>query len=150
MNFPFLKSHSCNFILHVLTTRGLDSRPALCVCMCVCVCASSYPVAPRQCSALPSSSIGFPGSCKSSSYRPMSSLPFGFSSWRRSPSTPPEPAADEEDSTGHTSQSSLFAHADARLLSTSATSAAHREPTRSFIPGSARDHLCKFLPLKPP
>ena len=33
MIFPFLKSHSCNFILHVLTTRGLDSRPALCVCV---------------------------------------------------------------------------------------------------------------------
>ena len=61
---------------------------------------------------------------------------------------PPQPALEgereeEEESTGHTSQSSRFAHADARLLSTSATSAIHREPTRSFIPGSARDHLCK-------
>ncbi|RYP06281.1 hypothetical protein DL765_009552 [Monosporascus sp. GIB2] len=71
----------------------------------------------------------------------MSGSSFGFSSWRRPPSAPTQPTP-EEDVLGRQTQSSRFAQADARLLSSSASSAGHRDPTRrSFIPGSARDHL---------
>ncbi|RYP70176.1 hypothetical protein DL769_005055 [Monosporascus sp. CRB-8-3] len=73
----------------------------------------------------------------------MSGSSFGFSSWRRPPSVPSQ-SAPEEDVLGRQTQSSRFAQADARLLSSSASSAGYRDPTRrSFIPGSARDHLCK-------
>ncbi|RYO80188.1 hypothetical protein DL766_001285 [Monosporascus sp. MC13-8B] len=71
----------------------------------------------------------------------MSGSSFGFSSWRRPPSAQSQPTP-EEDVLGRQTQSSRFVQADARLLSSSASSAGHRDPTRrSFIPGSARDHL---------
>ncbi|RYP90556.1 hypothetical protein DL770_003318 [Monosporascus sp. CRB-9-2] len=71
----------------------------------------------------------------------MSGSSFGFSSWRRPPSTPSHPTP-EEDVLGRQTQSSRFAQADSRLLSSSASSAGHRDPTRrSFVPGSARDHI---------
>lgn len=37
--------------------------------------------------------------------------------------------------------------ADSRQFSSSLGSPTHREPTRSFIPGSVQDHLCKFSAL---
>ncbi|RYP49800.1 hypothetical protein DL768_004587 [Monosporascus sp. mg162] len=71
----------------------------------------------------------------------MSGSSFGFSSWRRPPSAPSQ-STPEEEVLGRQTQSSRFAQADARLLSSSASSTGHRDPTRrSFIPGSVRDHL---------
>ncbi|KAK8139760.1 hypothetical protein PG984_000883 [Apiospora sp. TS-2023a] len=67
----------------------------------------------------------------------MSAPNFGFSSWRRaSPSAPSQ--REPEDIPV---QSPRPAFADPRLLSSSVNSNGFREPTRSFIPGSVRDHL---------
>ncbi|KAK8048939.1 sulfate transporter family protein [Apiospora phragmitis] len=70
----------------------------------------------------------------------MSAPNFGFSSWRR-----PSPSAqDQREPEDIPVQSSPRpAYADPRLLSSSVNSNGFREPTRSFIPGSVRDHLCK-------
>ncbi|KAI0022229.1 cyclic nucleotide-binding domain-containing protein [Xylariomycetidae sp. FL0641] len=64
----------------------------------------------------------------------------GFTWRRRSPSTGSYQGPESEG--GRTSShSARFAPADLRLLSSSVGSPGHREPTRSFIPGSAQDHL---------
>ncbi|KAK9771345.1 putative Sulfate transporter family protein [Seiridium cardinale] len=75
----------------------------------------------------------------------MSVPAFGISSWRkRSPSlvsrTGPEDIPGQMSSSNPQSRP---VHPDARLLSSSVSSTNHREPTRSFVPGSAREHLCK-------
>ncbi|ORY66376.1 sulfate transporter family-domain-containing protein [Pseudomassariella vexata] len=71
----------------------------------------------------------------------MSSVPFGFTSWRRrSPSITSQPCSRDIPRTQSPSQVQR-GQADARLLSSSVSSLGYREPTRSFIPGSARDRL---------
>lgn len=74
----------------------------------------------------------------------MSVPTFGFSSWRRrsasiTSGTGPEDIPGRTNSP--TSHSRSTNYPDPRLLSSSVASASHREPTRSFVPGSARDHL---------
>ncbi|KAI1872834.1 uncharacterized protein JN550_003708 [Neoarthrinium moseri] len=66
----------------------------------------------------------------------MSATPFGFSSWRkRSPSAASRSASqDIPGAAASPGQVSRLANPDARLLSSSVSSAGHREPTRSFIP----------------
>ncbi|TGJ81782.1 hypothetical protein E0Z10_g6983 [Xylaria hypoxylon] len=60
----------------------------------------------------------------------MSVPSFGFS-WARRP--------DDEEPAQH--QARTTSGADSRQFSSSFSSSAHREPTRSFIPGSVQDHL---------
>ncbi|KAL7629414.1 hypothetical protein AAE478_000934 [Parahypoxylon ruwenzoriense] len=75
----------------------------------------------------------------------MAASPFAFSSWRRrSPSVTSQP--DPVDVPGQIfspNQSSQMAPGDSRPLSSSLSSSGfmYREPTRSFVPGSVRDHL---------
>ncbi|KAK6843538.1 hypothetical protein PG987_004398 [Apiospora arundinis] len=70
----------------------------------------------------------------------MSAPNFGFSSWRRaSPSASSH--REPEDIPVQSSSSRPPTFADPRLLSSSVNSNGFREPTRSFIPGSVRDHL---------
>ncbi|KAK8126448.1 sulfate transporter family protein [Apiospora kogelbergensis] len=74
----------------------------------------------------------------------MSAPNFGFSSWRRA--SPSAPSQREPEDIPVPTSSSRPAFADPRLLSSSVNSNSNgfREPTRSFIPGSVRDHLCKY------
>ncbi|KAH9902225.1 sulfate transporter family protein [Xylariomycetidae sp. FL2044] len=74
----------------------------------------------------------------------MSNSPFGFSSWRRrSPSVGSHLDSDllHDRVSSPATSSHLAPTPDSRLLSSSVSSQAHREPTRSFIPGSAHEHL---------
>ncbi|KAI2629816.1 sulfate transporter family protein [Hypoxylon sp. NC1633] len=73
----------------------------------------------------------------------MASTPFGFSSWRRRSSSVTS-QTDPVDVPGQIlspNQTSRLAAGDSRLLSSSLHSHSYREPTRSFVPGSVRDHL---------
>ncbi|KAI0842007.1 sulfate transporter family protein [Hypoxylon sp. FL0890] len=73
----------------------------------------------------------------------MAASSFGFSSWRgRSSSVTSQP--DPVDVPGqilNPNQSSRLTAGDLRPLSPSLSSHSYREPTRSFVPGSVRDHL---------
>ncbi|KAI1107509.1 sulfate transporter family-domain-containing protein [Jackrogersella minutella] len=79
----------------------------------------------------------------------MASSSFGFSSWRRRSSSVASQASqasqsDPVDVPGqilNPSQTSRLAPPDSRPLSSSLNSYNYREPTRSFVPGSVRDHL---------
>ncbi|KAI0126003.1 sulfate transporter family protein [Xylariales sp. AK1849] len=73
----------------------------------------------------------------------MSAPSFGFSSWRRrSPSVTSRPGSDDIPVQAHSpGQPPRAANPDARLLSSSVSSTGHREPTRSFVPGSSREPL---------
>ncbi|KAI0013460.1 sulfate transporter family protein [Xylariaceae sp. FL0662B] len=72
----------------------------------------------------------------------MAASSFSFLSWRRrSPSISSRP--DSPEVPGHIStpnQSSRYVPPDTRPLSSSLNSSGYREPTRSFIPSSLRDH----------
>ncbi|KAI1176944.1 sulfate transporter family-domain-containing protein [Nemania sp. FL0916] len=74
----------------------------------------------------------------------MSAPSFGFSWARRSSSAGPRPADVEASHAGNSGQQQARLSpgpADPRQLSSSFGSLTHREPTRSFIPGSVQDHL---------
>ncbi|KAI0203877.1 sulfate transporter family-domain-containing protein [Astrocystis sublimbata] len=73
----------------------------------------------------------------------MSAPSFGFAWTRRSSPSVASRLDDGETAHGNGPQSSRSASgsADVRLLSSSIGSQSHREPTRSFIPGSVQDHL---------
>ncbi|OTB06653.1 hypothetical protein M426DRAFT_318707 [Hypoxylon sp. CI-4A] len=68
---------------------------------------------------------------------------FGFPSWRRRSSsvTSESDPVDVPGQIATPNQSSRLAPGDSRPLSSSFTSHSYREPTRSFVPGSVRDHL---------
>ncbi|KAI0383907.1 sulfate transporter family protein [Hypomontagnella monticulosa] len=73
----------------------------------------------------------------------MAASSFGFSSWRRRSSSVTS-QSDPVDVPGEIvtpNQISRLAPSDSRLLSSSLNSYSYREPTRSFVPGSVRDHL---------
>ncbi|KAI2614627.1 sulfate transporter family-domain-containing protein [Hypoxylon fragiforme] len=73
----------------------------------------------------------------------MATPSFGFSSWRRRSSSVASRSdpVDVPDQIDNPDQTSLLAVGDSRPLSSSLTSHSYREPTRSFVPGSVRDHL---------
>ncbi|KAI3328936.1 sulfate transporter family protein [Xylariaceae sp. AK1471] len=73
----------------------------------------------------------------------MSAPSFGFSWARRSssPSTRPDDGDSAQHASRHHHSNLSSAPYDSRQLSSSFGSTAHREPTRSFIPGSVHDHL---------
>jgi hypothetical protein len=80
---------------------------------------------------------------------------YGFSAWRprRAPSVNSQDVQDEVQATPGTHiasppRSTPFVGGDARLLSSSLSSTSHREPIRSFIHGSVRDHLGNGLSLQ--
>ncbi|KAI0135446.1 sulfate transporter family protein [Daldinia grandis] len=73
----------------------------------------------------------------------MAAPSFGFSSWRRrssSVTSQPDPV-DVPGQLLTPNQGSRLAPGDLRQLSSSLNSHSYREPTRSFVPGSLRDHL---------
>ncbi|KAI1382113.1 sulfate transporter family protein [Hypoxylon crocopeplum] len=73
----------------------------------------------------------------------MASSPFGFPSWRRRSSSVTS-QTDPVDVPGQIltpNSNSRLAPGDLRQLSSSLNSHSYREPTRSFVPGSVRDHL---------
>ncbi|KAI0141048.1 sulfate transporter family protein [Hypoxylon sp. NC0597] len=73
----------------------------------------------------------------------MAASSFGFSSWRRrssSVTSQPDPV-DVPGQIINPNQSSRLTTGDLRPLSSSLNSHNYREPTRSFVPGSVRDHL---------
>ncbi|KAI0890036.1 sulfate transporter family protein [Annulohypoxylon maeteangense] len=73
----------------------------------------------------------------------MAASSFGFSSWRgRSSSiTSQSEITDVHEQTLNPNQASQLTITDTRPLSSSLNSYNYREPTRSFVPGSVRDHL---------
>ncbi|KAH8167252.1 hypothetical protein CIB48_g1025 [Xylaria polymorpha] len=72
----------------------------------------------------------------------MSASPFGFTWARRSPSLSSHPDEGEfAHSSGQQPARPASGPADSRQLSSSFGSSNHREPTRSFIPGSVQDHI---------
>ncbi|KAI1661341.1 sulfate transporter family protein [Daldinia decipiens] len=73
----------------------------------------------------------------------MAAPSFGFSSWRRrSSSVTSQPdAVDVPGQMPTPNQGSRLGPGDLRQLSSSLNSHSYREPTRSFVPGSLRDHL---------
>ncbi|KAI0095805.1 sulfate transporter family protein [Nemania sp. FL0031] len=79
----------------------------------------------------------------------MSAPSFGFSWARRSSSASPRPDDGEFSHTGSSSQHQARlapGPADSRQFATSFGSPTHREPTRSFIPGSVQDHISPIDP----
>ncbi|KAI1804078.1 sulfate transporter family protein [Daldinia bambusicola] len=73
----------------------------------------------------------------------MATPSFGFTSWRRrssSVTSQPDPV-DVPGQILNPNQSSRLVPGDLRQLSSSLNSHNYREPTRSFVPGSLRDHL---------
>ncbi|KAJ8129541.1 hypothetical protein O1611_g4090 [Lasiodiplodia mahajangana] len=79
----------------------------------------------------------------------MSAPSFGFSWARRSSSTSPQPDDGEfSHANGSSQQQARLASGpvDSRQFSTSYGSPTHREPTRSFIPGSVQDHISPIDP----
>lgn len=120
-------------------------RAYRCRCCCSCSCRRRrflFSVSPR-----PRGPLAYEPPLPPSPSPTMSGTSMGFSWRRRSPSVQSQPGPEDIPArTTSPGQSSRATPADARMLSSSVTSTVHREPTRSFIPGSFRDHLCKCPP----
>ncbi|KAI1764767.1 sulfate transporter family protein [Hypoxylon sp. FL1150] len=74
----------------------------------------------------------------------MAASSFGFNSWRRRSSSitsQPDPVDVPGQIISPHQASRIQVPTDQRLLSSSLNSPSYREPTRSFVPGSVRDHL---------
>ncbi|KAI1779913.1 sulfate transporter family protein [Hypoxylon cercidicola] len=74
----------------------------------------------------------------------MAAPSFGFNSWRRRSSSitsQPDSVDVPGQLTSPNQTSRIAVSSDQRLLSSSLNSPSYREPTRSFVPGSVRDHL---------